>query len=86
MAYADDLHTDLREPALRRALSGVLRLLTARAAPDRTARAARADLAATLAPEALIDADVARMASFGSWSALREELRARDQTARKTAA
>lgn len=81
MAYADDLHTDLREPALRRALSGVLRLFTAQAAQD----PARPDLAATLAPEALIDADMARMASFGSWSALREELRARDQSTRKAA-
>lgn len=38
------------------------------------------------AVEALVDADFARLAQFGSWSALRDDLRAKAEPTRKNSA
>lgn len=78
MSFAQDYRATAQTPSLRRAVAGALAFLTTR----RTSAHAP-DLTPGPAPEALIDADVARLASFGSWQALREELRAHDQQARK---
>ncbi|WP_323041619.1 hypothetical protein [Gemmobacter sp.] len=81
MSIAQDYRATAQAPSLRRSLAGALAFLTARRASAGAAN--RPDLTPGLAPEALIDADMARMASFGSWQALRDELRAHDQQARK---
>ena len=80
MAFTQDYRATAQAPSLRRSLAVMLAFVTMRRA---TVTANRPDLTPGLAPEALIDADMARMASFGSWQALRDELRAHDQQARK---
>ncbi|GGE27813.1 hypothetical protein SAMN05421774_11625 [Gemmobacter megaterium] len=84
MAYVNELPTRPRTPTLRRVLAEMLRVAGLR--PAEPAPAKRALAAPGPATEAIIDADMARMASFGSWSALRDELRASDQAARRTMA
>ena len=79
MAFTDEIGRQGRAASQRRSLLDVLGLFRRAQAPAKTAPA---DQSYGLVTEALIDADVARMASFGSWTALREELRARDQSCR----
>lgn len=81
MSFAQDYRAHAQTPSLRRSLAGALAFLTARRGAASTAN--RPDLTPGPDPEALIDADVARLASFGSWQALRDDLRAHDQQARK---
>jgi len=78
MAFTDEIGRQGRA-SQRRSLLDVLGLFRRAPAP---VKAVPPEQPIGLVTEALIDADVARMASFGSWTALREELRARDQSCR----
>ncbi|MFN3292224.1 MAG: hypothetical protein ACK4S2_01010 [Gemmobacter sp.] len=71
-----------RRPFLRM----IAGLLKATANPRAASQPMLAPPSSGPAVEALVDADVARMAQFGSWSALRDDLRARAEPNRRNSA